>query len=54
MKIIRSYASPNKAVDVKKILQHLIELEIEKIANNKQVNPPASHNTKITIGGDCA
>lgn len=52
MKVIRSYASPNKAVNVKKILQQLIELELDKLANNKQVNPPASHK-KITPGGDC-
>lgn len=53
MKIIRSYASPNKAVDIKKVLQQLIELELDKIVNNNQVNPPASH-TNITLGGDCA
>lgn len=53
MKIIRSYASPNEAVNVKQILIQLIELEIDKNVNNKPVNPPASHK-KITLGGDCA
>ncbi|MCM3585550.1 hypothetical protein M3182_07285 [Mesobacillus maritimus] len=53
MKVIRSYAAPNKAVNVQRILQQLIEIEMEKIVNTKVVNSPASHG-KITLGGDCA
>ncbi|MGF6947706.1 hypothetical protein QF028_000199 [Neobacillus sp. B4I6] len=53
MKVIRSYASPNKAVNVQRILQQLIELEMEKIVNTNHVNSPASHE-KIALGGDCA
>lgn len=53
MKVVRTYASPDKAVNVKQILQQLIELNLEKKVNTKGVNPPASHK-KITLGGDCA
>ncbi|WP_187292147.1 hypothetical protein [Bacillus sp. 1NLA3E] len=53
MKVIRSYAVPNKAVNVQRILQQLIEIEMEKIVNTNSVNSPASHE-KITLGGDCA
>lgn len=53
MKVIRSYAIPNEAVNVKRILFQLIELEIEKIVNTDDVNPPASHK-KTTNGGDYA
>lgn len=53
MKVIRSYASLEDAVNVKRILFQLIELEIEKIVNTDGINPPASHN-KITDGGDYA
>lgn len=53
MKVVRTYASSDKAVNVKLILQQIIELNLEKIVNTKGVNPPASHK-KITLGGDCA
>lgn len=43
MKVIRSYAVPNKAVNVQRILQQLIEIEMEKIVNTNSVNSPASH-----------
>lgn len=52
MKVIRSYAAPNKAVNVQRILQQLIEIEMEKIVNTIS-NSPASHK-KIALGGDCA
>ena len=53
MKVNRIYAAPEKAVDVKKIIQQLVTIEIEKMVNNSSVNSPASHE-KITLGGDCA
>ncbi|NHM33515.1 hypothetical protein [Neobacillus terrae] len=53
MKVIRSYAGPEKAVDVRTVLQQLLTLEIEKMVNTNSVNSPASHE-KITLGGDCA
>ncbi|MBL4953697.1 hypothetical protein JK635_16025 [Neobacillus sp. YIM B02564] len=53
MKVIRSYASPNKGVNLQRILQQLVELELERFVNNKTVNSPASHE-KIALGGDCA
>lgn len=53
MKVIRSYASTDDAVNVKRILLQIIELEIEKLVNTNDVNPSTSHN-KITHGGDFA
>lgn len=53
MKVIRSYAAPNKAVNVPRILQQLIEIEMDKIVNTRAVNSPASHE-KIALGGDCS
>ncbi|MCM0626620.1 hypothetical protein M5J14_19160 [Lysinibacillus sp. OL1_EC] len=51
MKIIRSYASSDKAVNASHILRQLIELELEKKVNTNAINPPASHK-KINHGGD--
>jgi hypothetical protein len=53
MKVIRSYAEPNKAVNVKNLIQQLVNIELEKVVNTMSVNSPASHG-KITLGGDCA
>ncbi|WP_335545380.1 hypothetical protein [Neobacillus drentensis] len=53
MKVIRSYAEPNKAVNVKNLIQQLVNIELEKVVNTMSVNSPASHE-KITLGGDCA
>lgn len=51
MKVIRSFAASSNSIDMQRILQQIIELELEKIVNNKSVNSPASHK-KITHGGD--
>lgn len=53
MKVFRSYASPNKGVNINRILQQIVELEIDKVVNSSNVNSPASHE-KITLGGDYA
>ncbi|MFS0637942.1 hypothetical protein AB1K84_18725 [Mesobacillus foraminis] len=53
MKVIRTYAESEKAVDVRGLLQQLLTLEIDKMVNTNSVNSPASHE-KITLGGDCA
>jgi len=53
MKVIRSYATPEKAVNVKNLIQQLVTIEFEKMVNNRAVNSPAPHD-KITLGGDCA
>ncbi len=51
MKVFRSYATPNKGVNIHRILQKIIELEIDKVVNSSNVNSPASHE-KITLGGE--
>jgi hypothetical protein len=53
MKVIRSYAAPDNALNVGNLIQQLVTIEIEKMVNNTTVNSPASHE-KITLGGDCA
>jgi hypothetical protein len=53
MKVIRTYAAPDKAINVKGLIQQLIHIELEKMVNTKPVNSPASHE-KIALGGDCA
>ncbi|MFF3023950.1 hypothetical protein ACFVRR_15045 [Gottfriedia sp. NPDC057948] len=42
MKIIRKYATKNNAINVEVLFKNLIELEVEKIANNIIVNSPTS------------
>ncbi|QOY37959.1 hypothetical protein AWH56_010535 [Anaerobacillus isosaccharinicus] len=51
MKVLRTYASPDKGVNINRILQQLVEIEMEKVVNNDKVNSPASHE-KVTHGGD--
>ncbi len=52
MKMIRSYATPDKAVNVKSLIQQLVTIEFEKMVNTRTGNSPAPHD-KITLGGDC-
>jgi hypothetical protein len=51
VKVFRSYASPDKGININRILQQLIEIEMDKVVNSSNVNSPASHE-KITLGGD--
>lgn len=53
MKVTRSYATSDKAINVKKFIQQLVNIELEKMVNTDTVNSPASHE-KITLGGDYA
>ncbi|MGD6874208.1 hypothetical protein ACQCU1_18765 [Sutcliffiella horikoshii] len=53
MKVFRTYAAPEKEVNIIRILQQLIEIEMEKVVNSSNVNSPASHE-KIAHGGDNA
>lgn len=53
MKIIRSYASPDKAVNIQNIIAEMLQLELEKMVNTTTVNSPASHE-RPTLEGDCA
>lgn len=53
MQVIRYYATPDKAVNVQKLITQLIQLELEKVVNTTNVNSLASHE-KMTLEGDCA
>ena len=53
MKVIRSYATSSNGVNIRRFVEQLVEIEIEKLVNSSKVNSPASHG-KITPGGDYA
>jgi len=47
-----SYTFSN-GVNIRRFVEQLVEIEIEKLVNSSKVNSPASHG-KITPGGDYA